>query len=153
MLKKEWYHLYPHERIAPEDPLFWTRSCRTGTICVLIVTLPTCTKSLIFPPRLFPLIILKLLMACESCHGPGRDHVEIARSGSNWQGVADFALVDINSTNVHQIESCAKCHARRSMVHPSHHAGNKFLDHFLPEDYATMVSRNAGPYLSCRRAD
>ena len=24
--KEEWYHLYPNERIAPEDPLFWTRS-------------------------------------------------------------------------------------------------------------------------------
>ena len=24
--KKEWYHLYPDERIAPDDPLFWTRS-------------------------------------------------------------------------------------------------------------------------------
>ena len=36
--KKEWYHLYPNERIAPDDPLFGHDLCKTGIICVRIVT-------------------------------------------------------------------------------------------------------------------
>ena len=44
-----------------------------------------------------------------------------------------FGLADVNSTNAAQIESRAKCHARRGFVHPGHHAGSSFLDHFLPE--------------------
>ena len=131
--KKEWYHLYPHERIAPEDPLFWTRSLQNWDHMCADCHSTNLHKEFDFSSQTFSTHYSEINVACESCHGPGRDHVEIARSGSNWQGVADFALVDINSTNVHQIESCAKCHARRSMVHPSHHAGNKFLDHFLPE--------------------
>ena len=90
-------------------------------------------KEFDFSTQTFATKYSEINVACESCHGPGRDHVEHAKSGKGWVGVADFALVDVNSTNVAQIESCAKCHARRSMVSPYHHAGNEFLDHFLPE--------------------
>ena len=72
-------------------------------------------------------------VACESCHGPGREHVELARANQGWDGVTHFGLADVNSSNVAQIESCAKCHARRGFVHPGHHANDSFLDHFLPE--------------------
>ena len=131
--KKAWYHLYPDERIAPEDPLFWTRSLQNWDHMCADCHSTNLHKEFDFSSQTFSTHYSEINVACESCHGPGRDHVELARSGINWQGVANFALVDINSTNVHQIESCAKCHARRSMVHPGHHAGNQFLDHFLPE--------------------
>ena len=72
-------------------------------------------------------------VACESCHGPGREHVELARANQGWDGLTHFGLADVNSSNVAQIESCAKCHARRGFVHPGHHANDSFLDHFLPE--------------------
>ena len=45
----------------------------------------------------------------------------------------NFGLADVNSSNIAQIESCAKCHARQGFVHPGHHAGDQFLDHFIPE--------------------
>jgi len=131
--KKEWYHLYPDERISPDDPLFWTRSLQNWDHMCADCHSTNLHKEFDFSSQTFSTHYSEINVACESCHGPGRDHVELARSGINWQGVANFALVDINSTNVHQIESCAKCHARRSMVHPGHHAGNQFLDHFLPE--------------------
>ena len=90
-------------------------------------------KEFDFSTQAFSTKYSEINVACESCHGPGAEHVARAKSGAGWVGMADFALADINSTNVAQIESCAKCHARRSMVHPGHHAGNTFLDHFLPE--------------------
>ena len=34
--KREWYHLYPDEEIAPDDPLFGHDLCKIGTICVQI---------------------------------------------------------------------------------------------------------------------
>ena len=34
--KKEWYHLYPNEEIAPDDPLFGLDLCKIGITCVLI---------------------------------------------------------------------------------------------------------------------
>ncbi len=32
-----------------------------------------------------------------------------------------------------EIDTCAKCHARRGIVYPGHRAGSKFLDHYVPE--------------------
>ena len=81
----------------------------------------------------FSTVYSEINVACESCHGPGRKHVEIAESQKGWKGLAHFALADINSSNISQIESCAKCHARRGFIHPGHHAGKSFVDHFLPE--------------------
>ena len=98
----------------------------------------------------FNFSIQKSNVSCESCHGPGRKHIELARSGKGFKNMPNFALVDINSTNVAQIESCAKCHARRGFVYPGHHAGN-FLDHFLPE-VVQPWSPDTCAYLPCRWA-
>ncbi len=131
--KKEWYHLYPDERIAPDDPLFWTRSMQNWDHMCADCHSTNLRK--VFEPssQTFATAYSEMNVACESCHGPGRRHVEFARSGKDWQSMPGFGLADVNSTNVAQIESCAKCHARRGFVHPGHHAGSSFLDHFLPE--------------------
>ena len=131
--KKKWYHIYPDEKISHNDPLFWTRSLQNWDHMCADCHSTNLHKEFDFSSQTFATKYSEINVACESCHGPGREHVEHARSGFGWESVADYALVDVNSTNVAQIESCAKCHARRSMVHPYHHAGDRFLDHFLPE--------------------
>ena len=131
--KKKWYHIYPDEKISHDDPLFWTRSLQNWDHMCADCHSTNLHKEFDFSSQTFATKYSEINVACESCHGPGREHVEHARSGFGWESVADYALVDVNSTNVAQIESCAKCHARRSMVHPYHHAGDQFLDHFLPE--------------------
>ena len=131
--KKGWYHIYPDEKISHDDPLFWTRSLQNWDHMCADCHSTNLHKEFDFSTQTFATKYSEINVACESCHGPGRDHVEHAKSGKGWVGIAGYALVDVNSTNVAQIESCAKCHARRSMVSPYHHAGNEFLDHFLPE--------------------
>ena len=131
--KEEWYHLYPNERIAPEDPLFWTRSMQNWDHMCADCHSTNLKKEFDDATQTFSTAYSEINVSCESCHGPGRKHIELARTGKGFKNMPNFALVDINSTNVAQIESCAKCHARRGFVHPGHHAGNSFLDHFLPE--------------------
>jgi tetratricopeptide (TPR) repeat protein len=131
--KQEWYHLYGEERIAPDDPLFWTRSLQNWDHMCADCHSTNLHKEFDFSSQKFSTHYSEINVACEACHGPGREHVEHAKSGAGWEGVSEYALVDINSTNIAQIESCAKCHARRSVVHPYHHAGKRFMDYFLPE--------------------
>ncbi len=131
--KEEWYHLYPDERIAPSDPLFWTRSLQNWDHMCADCHSTNLRKKFDDATQTFSTAYSEINVSCESCHGPGREHVEHARAGNGFTGMPNFALADINSSNVAQIEACAKCHARRSFVYPGHHAGNSFLDHFLPE--------------------
>ena len=131
--KKEWYHLYPDERIAPDDPLFWTRSMQNWDHMCADCHSTNLRKEFDDSSQTFSTAYSEMNVACESCHGPGRQHVELARLNQGWDGLTHFGLADVNSSNVAQIESCAKCHARRGFVHPGHHANNSFLDHFLPE--------------------
>ena len=131
--KKEWYHLYPDEKIAHDDPLFWTRSMQNWDHMCADCHSTNLRKEFDHAKQTFSTAYSEMNVACESCHGPGRDHVEFAKEGKGWGGLEHFGFADINSSNVAQIESCAKCHARRGFVHPGHHAGSKFLDHFLPE--------------------
>jgi len=131
--KKEWYHLYPDEEIAHDDPLFWTRSMQNWDHMCADCHSTNLRKEFDDSTQTFATAYSEMNVACESCHGPGRDHVEFARKEKGWGSLVNFGLADVNSSNVAQIESCAKCHARRGFVHPGHHAGDKFLDHFLPE--------------------
>ena len=131
--KKEWYHLYPDEKIAHDDPLFWTRSMQNWDHMCADCHSTNLRKKFDDSTQTFATAYSEMNVACESCHGPGRDHVEFAKAGKGWGGLENFGFVDVNSTNIAQIETCAKCHARRGFVHPGHHAGSKFLDHFLPE--------------------
>jgi tetratricopeptide (TPR) repeat protein len=131
--KKEWYHLYPDEKIAHDDPLFWTRSMQNWDHMCADCHSTNLRKKFDDSTQTFATAYSEMNVACESCHGPGRDHVEFAKAGTGWGGLENFGFVDVNSTNIAQIETCAKCHARRGFVHPGHHAGSKFLDHFLPE--------------------
>jgi tetratricopeptide (TPR) repeat protein len=131
--KKEWYHLYPDEKIAHDDPLFWTRSMQNWDHMCADCHSTNLRKKFDDSTQTFATAYSEMNVACESCHGPGRDHVEFAKAGEGWGGLENFGFVDVNSTNIAQIETCAKCHARRGFVHPGHHAGSKFLDHFLPE--------------------
>ena len=131
--KKQWYHLYPNEEIAPDDPLFWTRSMQNWDHMCADCHSTNLRKEFDHASQTFATAYSEMNVACESCHGPGRDHVEFARNEKGWGELSNFGLADVNSSNVAQIESCAKCHARRGFVHPGHHAGDQFLDHFLPE--------------------
>ncbi|MGE4550629.1 MAG: tetratricopeptide repeat protein [Opitutales bacterium] len=131
--KEEWYHIYPDEHIKPDDPLFWTRSMQNWDHMCADCHSTNLKKRFDPATRTFATIFKEMNVSCEACHGPGAKHVERARSGNGWANLPDHGLTDLNSTNTVQVEACAKCHARRGAVYPNHHAGARFLDHFLPE--------------------
>jgi predicted CXXCH cytochrome family protein len=130
---KRWYHIYPDEHIKPKDPLFWTRSMQNWDHMCADCHSTNLRKGYDPKTRKFSTSYSEMTVACEACHGPGRKHVELAKADDGWQGMPHYGLADVNSSSKVQVESCAKCHARRGFVHPGHHVGSKFLDHFLPE--------------------
>ena len=71
-------------------------------------------------------------VACERCHGPGRRHVELARSGAG----EEFLSMPMGSgswTADSQLELCAKCHRDPNLLPPEiFRPGDPQLARFQP---------------------
>ncbi len=136
--QQRWFYVPPPdvpEKLDPNDPLHWTQSAQCwNTMCADCHTTG-------FEKR-FDVQALKyhsrfseIDVSCETCHGPGSVHVEWARSRNPvWklrQGTSIMRFAD--ESNVVEVESCAPCHSRRSVVDPHFRPQDGYYDHYINE--------------------
>ena len=68
--------------------------------------------------------ITSLAINCESCHGPGRRHVELATSGQMAR-TADIGMRPLAALDKEQsLRVCYQCHALKDQVRPGYLAGD-----------------------------
>jgi tetratricopeptide (TPR) repeat protein len=71
-----------------------------------------------------------LAINCESCHGPGRRHVELAQSGK-IDSAADIGMRSLETlTKDQSLEVCFQCHAVKTALQPGYLPGKRLEDHF-----------------------
>ena len=71
-----------------------------------------------------------LAINCESCHGPGRRHVEIARSGK-MDASADIGMRSLATlTKDQSLEVCFQCHSVKAALEPGYLPGKRLEGHF-----------------------
>lgn len=67
--------------------------------------------------------LASLAIDCESCHGPGKRHVELARSGALTQS-ADIGLPSLSALSEDgSLEICFQCHALKDVLTPGYMPG------------------------------
>ncbi len=137
---KRWFHLYPDEAIAPEDPLHWTGRLQNWNSQCAECHSTDFAKGYSPQTQSYSSTWRDMNVGCEACHGPGEAHVAWARAPDefepgNFTGTGPTGLnVDLAATEPGtEIEVCAACHARRrSVTSRSRTAGRPFLDDFVP---------------------
>jgi tetratricopeptide (TPR) repeat protein len=67
---------------------------------------------------------------CESCHGPGRRHIELARSGGSAQGTDIGMRALATLTKGQSLGVCFQCHAAKTALEPQYLPGKPLLEHF-----------------------
>jgi predicted CXXCH cytochrome family protein len=148
---KRWFSLYPNEKIPAHDELHWTGRQQNWNFMCADCHSTNLRKNYDASTDTFATKWSEIHVGCESCHGPGSNHVAWAahRDGDPKMGLT-VALdertgvrwaMDPKSGNStrsrtrdadREIEVCAQCHARRAQIAEGYHAGKPFLDHYVP---------------------
>ena len=133
--RQRWFHLYPGETIPAGDRLHWTRSLQNWNYMCAECHSTNLQKNYDLAENTYRTTFSEINVSCETCHGPGSLHVQLADSYSPfWDRRIGLGLPNLKDDDPRvEIETCAPCHARRRVIHPGFQAGDKLLDYYLPE--------------------
>ncbi len=68
---------------------------------------------------------------CETCHGPGGEHVQVTREAGRGGVPSDLKIIRMKEFTVDQKnDSCGSCHAKASPITPTFQPKEAFFDHF-----------------------
>lgn len=154
---QRWFHLYPDEKITHDDILHWTGLNQNWNYMCAECHSTNLQKN--YDPRndRYGTTWSEINVSCEACHGPGSRHVEWAqavdRGGKSRYETQKGLAVQLKdagdgtwnidtqtgtakrSTPLQshtQIETCARCHSRRAVIHDEYVHGRPLMDTYRP---------------------
>ncbi len=156
---QKWYDLYPNEKIPANDPLHWTTQNFNWNYMCAECHSTNLKKNYDPKKKSYHTTWTQINVACQACHGPGAEHVQWAKDlQSNTANLNDKnkglafklkeptpAIWNIDpitkqpkrSTKIKsnvQVQTCAKCHSRRTPITQKYTHGKPLLDTHLLEN-------------------
>lgn len=133
---KRWFYLPPPdvaEKLSPDDDLHWTGIAqRWNTMCADCHS-TNLQKNYNAQTRTYHTTFSEINVSCEACHGPGSVHLELANAKSLfWDRKLGYGLAKLkDKTRAEtEIQTCAKCHSRRRIIHDDFRPGRNFYDFY-----------------------
>lgn len=134
---KKWYHLYSNEETPEGDVLHWRQPTQNWNYMCASCHVTNLKRNFNFEKKTYNSTFTEINNGCESCHGPGSLHIQIAQrnGGKSAQdrryGCGLFTFR--NAAGKDSTQACAPCHARRVELYPDWRPGEKFCDYYFPE--------------------
>jgi tetratricopeptide (TPR) repeat protein len=152
---QRWFHLYPDERIDHRDELHWTRRQQNWNFMCADCHSTDVRKNYDAATDTYATTYSEVSVGCEACHGPGSNHVTLAREaaaagrapaatgltvalderrGVHWtiDPATGNAARSTPRTSSRELEVCAQCHSRRGQYAEPWRPGESFVDHYRP---------------------
>ncbi|MFQ5571635.1 MAG: tetratricopeptide repeat protein [Rhodothermales bacterium] len=152
---QRWFHLYPDERIPPGDVLHWTEPLHRWNYMCASCHSTNLKKGYDVETDQYTTSWSEVDVSCEACHGPASQHLEWANAGEEEKvtfqdkgllvplGEAKEARweqdASRNAPRRHpplqgsvQVETCARCHARRTSLSEDDLPGHPLLNAHRP---------------------
>ena len=136
---KRWYHLYADDaQTSTEgDVLHWRQPAQNWNYMCASCHVTNLKRNFDFSSKKYHTTFTDINNGCESCHGPGSVHIQIAkrtggkRAYDRRYGCGLFTFRGASGQT--STDACAMCHARRLEIYPDWTPGSKFCDNFFPE--------------------
>ena len=153
---QRWFHLYPEQRLAPGNPLHWTGLDQTWNYQCAECHSTNLQKHYRLDGDRYETTWSELNVACETCHGPGSRHVAWAQAGGTAPTPEESSkglmvqlkdrddaawVMDPHTGSVKrtttlparfEVETCARCHARRGIFDDRYVHGRPLMDTHRP---------------------
>jgi predicted CXXCH cytochrome family protein len=154
---QRWFHIYGDERIGPEDILYWTKPSQNWNYMCAECHTTNLRKNFDYKTNTYNTTWSEIDVSCEACHGPGSRHVDWAEARKTRKEKDSYTrrglaiqlkeddqggwVIDKKTGNARripsrksntQVEMCARCHSRRSVIHEEYRHIKPFLDTHRP---------------------
>lgn len=134
--RRRWFDLSAADPAPPGDALHWTGRDYTWNFRCADCHSTDLRRGYDLGADRYGTTFAAANVGCQACHGPGGAHVAWARRASKeGEGARQGKglVIDFSSGAAVQLETCARCHARRRPITTAPAPGEPFLDHFVPE--------------------
>jgi predicted CXXCH cytochrome family protein len=151
---QRWFHLYPNDKVDYKDVLHWTRRSQNWNFMCAECHSTDLHKNYDASTQRYHTTWKDINVSCEACHGPGSNHLAWAKHESGWGSLPNKGLDVLldERRNVHwtlnpatgnstrsakrttdkEIETCARCHSRRSQLSEDFVHGRPLMDTHEP---------------------
>jgi predicted CXXCH cytochrome family protein len=135
---QRWFHIHPDDKITYDDILHWTGLYLNWNFMCAECHSTDLQKNYDLKTDTFKTTWHEINVGCQGCHGPGSNHVKWAKIAKGKAGKYDRedkkgleVQLDAEDSRV-QVEGCARCHSRRTIVSSEYRYGEPFMDHYVP---------------------
>jgi len=129
--KNHWFHLYPGQGVNFKNPLHWSKPSQNANFMCVECHTTGYKRNFDATKNTFDSQWNSLGVGCQACHGPASNHVEwAAKKGDLLHAGFAVDLKDKDATV--ELETCARCHARRAPLGDGFTVGKRLMDDYLP---------------------
>ncbi len=133
--ERKWYHLYPKALMDSNDWLYWTNAGQNWNGMCAECHSTNLKKNYDLKTDTYRTTWSDIDVGCESCHGPGSNHVEWAEMPDMARPRAENFKLTMKTSGISSsklVELCAPCHSRRAALGDYTHTEPDLLDSLLP---------------------
>ncbi|MBT6593065.1 MAG: tetratricopeptide repeat protein [Porticoccaceae bacterium] len=134
-LTNQWFDPQPELLAQPGEWVHWSEGGKNWNSMCADCHSNNVEKNFDIASNSYKTSVSEIDVGCESCHGPGSNHVDTV-SSANFNAALDPLHINMKVGEDSQVvvDQCGRCHARRQQLTTKFEQGsNQLLDHYLPQ--------------------
>jgi len=124
---QRWFHIHPDDNVTAGNVLHWTGPNMNWNYTCADCHSTNLKKNYDMKTKSYHTSWSSINVSCEACHGPASKHISWTKKQESTVPNKGFPV----SSKKIDIETCAKCHSRRTQLDEDFIPGDKFNDHYL----------------------